>query len=100
MVSAVGVVDQAEFARQVRQTRRSLDTIDDTSLVDLTHLAADAVRELKQELAEIFPASNLPAFLLQGLIQLEDRAWAERHRGRPITTIPTQWRNVEIVQVG
>ncbi|MDQ2997651.1 MAG: hypothetical protein M3R61_11415 [Chloroflexota bacterium] len=73
MVRAVGV-DQAEFARQVRQTRRSLDTIDDTSLVDLTHLAADAVRELKQELAEIFPASNLPAFLLQGLIQLDDRA--------------------------
>jgi hypothetical protein len=70
---AVGV-DQAEFARQVRQTRQSLDTIDDTSLVDLTHLAVDAVRELKQELAEIFPASNLPAFLLQGLIQLDDRA--------------------------
>jgi hypothetical protein len=70
---AVGV-DPAEFARQVRQTRRSLDTIDDTSLVDLTHLAADAVRQLKQELAEIFPASNLPAFLLQGLIQLDDRA--------------------------
>jgi hypothetical protein len=73
MVRAVGV-DQAEFARQVRQTRQSLDTIDDTSLVDLTHLAVDAVRELKQELAEIFPASNLPAFLLQGLIQLDDRA--------------------------
>ena len=70
---AVGV-DQAEFARQVRQTRQSLDTIDDTSLVDLTHLAPDAVRELKQELSEIFPASNLPAFLLQGLIQLDDRA--------------------------
>src|SRR3954453_3651348 len=73
MVRAVGV-DQAEFARQIRQTRQALDTIDDISLVDLTHLAADAVRELKQELAEIFPASNLPAFLLQGLIQLDDRA--------------------------
>ena len=42
---AVGV-EQVEFARQVRQTRQSLDTIDDTSLVDLTHLAPDAVREL------------------------------------------------------
>src|SRR5689334_13187417 len=72
-VRAAGV-DQAEFARQVWQTRQALDTIDDTSLVDLTHLAADDVRELKQELAEIFPASNLPAFLLQGLIQLDDRA--------------------------
>jgi len=33
-------IDQAEFARQIRQMRQSLDTIDDTSLVDLTHLAA------------------------------------------------------------
>lgn len=31
------------------------------------------MRALKQEVAEIFPASNLPAFLLQGLLQLEDR---------------------------
>src|SRR5690348_1167147 len=67
------VVDDEEYARQVRHTRQSLDTIDDTSLVDLTHLAVGVVRALKAEIAEIFPASNLPAFLLQGLIQLKDR---------------------------
>lgn len=58
---------------QIRQTRESLDTIDDTSLVNITRLSLEAVRALKQEVAEIFPASNLPTFLLQGLIQLEDR---------------------------
>src|SRR5512145_2544979 len=65
--------DQVARERQVQQTRQALDTIDDTSLVDLTHLGIDAVHALKQEVAEIFPASNLPAFLLQGLIQIEGR---------------------------
>jgi hypothetical protein len=67
------VTDSSERTRQIRQTREALDTIDDTSLVHLTRLSVAAVRALKQEVAEIFPASNLPAFLLQGLIQLEDR---------------------------
>ena len=73
MTLRAAVTDPMERTQQVRQTRESLDTIDDTSLVQLTRLSVAAVRALKQEVAEIFPASNLPAFLLQGLIQLEDR---------------------------
>jgi hypothetical protein len=67
------VSDASSHEQQVRQTRQALDTIDDTSLVHLTQLGVDTVRAIKQEVAEIFPASNLPALLLQGLIQLEDR---------------------------
>src|SRR5215213_379037 len=74
MTAQAAMLDQAAYARQVEQTRQLLDTIDDTSLVSLTRLGVDQVRALKQEVAEIFPASNLPAFLLQGLIQLDDRA--------------------------
>src|SRR5215208_7172280 len=73
MTLRAAVTDSSERTRQVSQTREALDTIDDTSLVNLTRLSVAAVRALKQEVAEIFPASNLPAFLLQGLIQLEDR---------------------------
>lgn len=58
---------------KVRQTLQSLDTIDDTSLVSISTMGIETVRSLKQEIATIFPASNLPAFLLQGLIQLQDR---------------------------
>ena len=67
------VSDASSHEHQVRQTRQALDTIDDTSLVHLTQLGVDTVRAIKQEVSEIFPASNLPALLLQGLIQLEDR---------------------------
>jgi hypothetical protein len=74
MTQRAAATDSSDRDRQIRQTRQALDTIDDTSLVNLTRLGVDGVRALKQEVAEIFPASNLPAFLLQGLIQLEDRA--------------------------
>src|SRR5262245_2852813 len=74
MTQRAAATDSSDRARQIRQTRQALDTIDDTSLVNLTRLGVDGVRALKQEVAEIFPASNLPAFLLQGLIQLEGRA--------------------------
>ncbi|MEM8529928.1 MAG: hypothetical protein AAGF95_03745 [Chloroflexota bacterium] len=74
MTAEVLTLNQGAYARQVQQTRQLLDTIDDTSLADLTRLGIGEVRGLKQEVAEIFPASNLPSILLQGLIQLEDRS--------------------------
>jgi hypothetical protein len=61
------------YARQVAQTLQSLQAVDDATLVGLTRLGLGEVQALKQEVAEIFPASNLPAFLLQGLVQLQDR---------------------------
>lgn len=73
MAVGAATLDQNVYARQVRQTRQSLDTIKDSSLVSITGLGIGEVRTLKQEISEIFPASNLPAFLLQGLLQLEDR---------------------------
>lgn len=58
----------------VQQTLQALDgTAADTSLASLSGLGIPQVRELKREIAEIFPASNLPAFLLQGLLQLKGR---------------------------
>ena len=47
--------------------------VDDATLVGLTQRGITKVDVLKQEVAEILPAGNLPAFLLQGLVQLKDR---------------------------
>lgn len=66
--------DTKTYHQQVQQTRQSLNTVDDSTLVGLTSLGIGQVQALKQEIAEIFPSSNLPAFLLQGLIQIEDRS--------------------------
>ncbi len=69
MEATAAAHNSTTYQQEVQQTRQTLDTIDDTSLVGLTSLGIKQIRALKQEIAEIFPASNLPAFLLQGLIQ-------------------------------
>lgn len=73
MIPLTATADTRTYLKQVEQTRHTLDTIDDATLVGLTSLGVKGIQALKQEVSEIFPASNLPAFLLQGLIQLEDR---------------------------
>jgi hypothetical protein len=63
----------------VQQTLQSLDSAAaDTSLASASGLGIPQVRALKREIAEIFPASNLPAFLLQGLLQVQDRHIGDR----------------------
>ncbi len=58
----------------IQQTMQSLDSAAaDTSLASISGLGIPQVRALKREIAEIFPASNLPGFLLQGLLQLKGR---------------------------
>lgn len=58
----------------VQQTLQALNGIDDATLVGLTRLGIQEVQSLKREVAEILPAGNLPAFLLQALVQINDRA--------------------------
>jgi hypothetical protein len=58
----------------VQQTLQALDSAaGDTSLASASGLGIPQLRALKREIAEIFPASNLPAFLLQGLLNLKGR---------------------------
>lgn len=58
----------------VQQTLEALDSAaGDTSLASASGLGIPQLRALKREIAEIFPASNLPAFLLQGLLNLKGR---------------------------
>ena len=64
---------QQAYADAVRHTFQSLAMVDDATLVGLTRMGIPEIEALKQEVAEILPAGNLPAFLLQGLVQLKDR---------------------------
>jgi hypothetical protein len=63
-----------QSGNDIQQTLQALDSaVGDTSLASASGLGIPELRALKQEIAEIFPASNLPAFLLQGLVNLKDR---------------------------
>lgn len=62
-------------AAEVARTLQALDSaVADTSLASISSLGIDQVRSLKREVAEIFPASNLPAFILSGLMNLRGRS--------------------------
>jgi|HigsolmetaAR206D_1030411.scaffolds.fasta_scaffold04990_2 hypothetical protein len=73
-MQTLSVVSKQMPKTTIQQTLQSLDSAAaDTSLATLSGLDIPQVRALKYELAQIFPASNLPGFLLQGLLQLKGR---------------------------
>src|SRR5215211_2076006 len=74
LVSGATARQQEIYTGAVRQTLQSLNLVNDATLVGLTRLGIAEIQALKQEVSEILPAGNLPAFLLQGLVQLKDRA--------------------------
>src|SRR5215211_841405 len=73
LVSGATARQQEIYTGAVRQTLQSLNLVNDATLVGLTRLGIAEIQALKQEVSEILPAGNLPAFLLQGLVQLKDR---------------------------
>ncbi|MGQ9626822.1 MAG: hypothetical protein ACUVV0_07960 [Anaerolineae bacterium] len=63
-----------EYSKSVSLTIRTLEeTVDQETLLELSRLTLVEIKELQKEIAEIFPASNLPALLLQGMVRLKGR---------------------------
>jgi hypothetical protein len=70
---------QAAHARRNKLTEPQQATlaallkVDDTTIIELSRLTLPEIREIKEEIARVFPAGNLPAFVLSGLIKLKGR---------------------------
>ena len=56
-----------------RATLASLREIDDSAIRQLTQLTLPEIRAVKEEVARVLPAGNLPAFVLNGLLKLKGR---------------------------
>lgn len=66
--------DLLQALRDSRQTTlAALTKIDDSTLLQLSKLTLPEIQAIKEEVARVFPAGNLPAFVLSGLIQLKGR---------------------------
>lgn len=67
----------AEQLQKLEQSRRatlaSLLQIDDGMIRQLTRLTLPEIQAVKQEVAQVLPAGNLPAFVLSGLLKLKGR---------------------------
>jgi hypothetical protein len=60
-----------EASRQA--TLVSLQQLDDNTIRQLTRLTLPEIQAVKQEVAQVLPAGNLPAFVLSGLLKLKGR---------------------------
>lgn len=69
------------LTRAQQTTFAALAEIDENTLRKLTQLTLPEIRKIRQEVAEVLPAGNLPAMILSGLTQLKGRKLkAERVR--------------------
>ncbi len=69
------------LTRAQQTTFAALSEIDDETLRKLTQLTLPEIRKIRQEVADVLPAGNLPAMILSGLTQLKGRKLkAERVR--------------------
>jgi hypothetical protein len=64
-------VPSIEGSRQA--TLASLQQLDDNTIRQLTRLTLPEIQAVKQEVAQVLPAGNLPAFVLSGLLKLKGR---------------------------
>jgi hypothetical protein len=62
-----------DLERSRQETLASLLEIEDSTIRQLTRLTLPEIRSVKEEVARILPAGNLPAFVLSGLLKLKGR---------------------------
>ncbi|MBN1814301.1 MAG: hypothetical protein JXA14_20850, partial [Anaerolineae bacterium] len=78
-------------------TLAALLKVDDTTILELSRLTLPEIRAIKEEIARVFPAGNLPAFLLSGLIKLKGRRVSPEQVTRDLTAL---LRGVDLIPQG
>ncbi|MBN1955455.1 MAG: hypothetical protein JW900_10450 [Anaerolineae bacterium] len=78
-------------------TLAALQEVSDSTLIRLTRLTLPEIQQAKQEIARIFPAGNLPAFVLSGLAKLEGRQISPERVNSDLTAL---LRGVSLVPKG
>jgi hypothetical protein len=70
-----------------RATLASLMEVEDHTIRRLTRLSLPEIQGIRQEVAEIFPAGNLPTFVLSGLLQIKERRVSPDQVNRDISAL-------------
>ena len=65
-----------DLRRSRRKTLAALSQVEDSTLIRLTRLTLPEIQAIREEIAQVFPAGNLLAFVLSGLVKLEGRRLA------------------------
>jgi hypothetical protein len=87
----------APLLEQQQATLAALKEIDESTLLQLTRLTLPEIRALRQEIAQVLPVGNLPAFILGGLVKLKGRTVNQKQVKRDLTTL---FQGITIVSQG
>jgi len=91
----------AEQSQALKASRRatlaSLQQIDDSTIRQLTLLTLPEIQGVKQEVAQVLPAGNLPAFVLSGLLKLKGRRVSPNQVNQDIAAL---MRGVSLIPQG
>ncbi len=99
-MTAKGYITQEQLetlARAKDATLAALSQVDEETLQKLTRLTLPEIREIQQEIAHVLPAGNLPAFILNGLMQLKGRKISAERVRQDITAL---LRSLELLPQG
>lgn len=77
----------AEHKPQSAITLQELNKVDDDTIARLSELSLPEIAELKQHIASIFPAGNLPGLILAGLTTLKSRRISQERAEADISTL-------------
>jgi hypothetical protein len=81
-------VEQPQSLERSRQaTLAALVQVDDNSIRQLTRLSLPEIQAVQQEIANVFPAGNLPAFVLSGLLKLKERRLNPERVSQDVTAL-------------
>ncbi len=75
------------LAEKRRATLASLMEIEDTTIRRLTRLTLPEIQGIRQEVADVLPAGNLPAFVLSGLLQIKERQVSPDQVNRDVSAL-------------
>jgi hypothetical protein len=92
-----GSVSRETLQAARRTTFLALSEINEETLLSLTRLTLPEIREIRQEVARIIPAGNLPALILSGLIQMGNRKITATQAKKDITAL---LRGVDLLPQG
>ncbi len=78
---------QQNLERSRQATLAALLQVDDSTLLELSRLTLPEIQQVREEIAQIFPAGNLLAFVLSGLVKLKGRQVSVDHVRRDVSAL-------------
>lgn len=88
---------EQNLSRAQKTTLAALSQIDEQQILQLTELTLPEIREIREEIARVLPAGNLPAMIVSSLTQIKGRKVNPERARKDINTL---MRGIQLLPQG